>query len=61
MTFGERIKQVYLEHLPGARLDKRHIKAPCPFWLLASRENSPGKIASCRLEYPYLGFCELVT
>ena len=28
-------------------------------WLVASRENSPGKIASYRLEYPYWGFKEL--
>lgn len=27
-------------------------------WLVASRENSPGKIASYRLEFPYWGFSE---
>jgi hypothetical protein len=28
-------------------------------WLVASRENNPGKIAVYRLEYPYWGFNEL--
>ncbi|MGA9237409.1 MAG: DnaB-like helicase C-terminal domain-containing protein, partial [Desulfobacterales bacterium] len=28
-------------------------------WLVASRENSPGKIASYRLAFPYWGFVEL--
>ncbi len=29
-------------------------------WLVASRENSPGKIADYVLEYPYWGFREVV-
>ena len=28
-------------------------------WLVASRENSPGKIACYRLAFPYWGFVEL--
>lgn len=28
-------------------------------WMVASRENSPGKIADYRLDYPYWGFTEL--
>lgn len=28
-------------------------------WLVASRENSPGKISSYRLEFPYWGFTEI--
>jgi len=28
-------------------------------WLVASRENSPGRIATYRLEYPYWGFTEV--
>ena len=28
-------------------------------WMVASRENSPGKIADYRLDYPYWGFSEL--
>ena len=28
-------------------------------WLVASRENSPGKIAEYRLDYPFWGFKEL--
>jgi replicative DNA helicase len=28
-------------------------------WLVASRENSPGKIASYRLAFPHWGFVEL--
>ena len=28
-------------------------------WLVASRENSPGKISSYRLEFPFWGFSEI--
>ncbi len=31
----------------------------CTLWMVASRENSPGKIADYRLEYPFWRFTEL--
>jgi replicative DNA helicase len=34
-------------------------KRESSLWLVASRENNPGKIAAYRLEYPFWGFHEL--
>jgi len=31
METFEKVKAFYLKHLPGARMDKAYITAPCPF------------------------------
>lgn len=45
------------EHGPLASVDMAERK--CALWVVASRENKPGKVADYQLDYPFWGFKEI--
>ncbi len=56
MDFADPIKQFYLKHVPGASIEKNHLKAPCPFCAAAGNEKPGTLVALINPESYFVGF-----